>query len=98
MNAMPDLSQYPGGDLVLKGLSDLETNRVTKEALLVLVASPRLRDLGFDIPARPDIEEPYNHRLFELLEDEHDRGAHAAYNALIQRIVSFDNSYSARPG
>ena len=88
-----DLAIYPGGDLVAKGLSDLERHVRSVEALLVLVASPRLRGLGFDIPEEPDLPKPYEHVLFDEVERQHERGAHAAYNALIQKMVSFAQSY-----
>ncbi len=46
---MDDLSQYPGGDLVVKGLADLDQHRISEDALLVLLAAPRLRGLGFHV-------------------------------------------------
>lgn len=88
---MPDLAIYPGGDLVEKGLIDLEEGRLTEEALLVALAATRLRGLGLDVPALPT-DDP-NHALFERIEARLPRGAHAAYNSLIERIVSFANAY-----
>ena len=90
-----DLSIYPGGDLVAKGLADLAKCDLSIEALLVLVASPRLERLGFSIPKptnRPEIAE---HALYEAIEREKPQGAHSAYNALIRRIVSFAQTYKA---
>jgi hypothetical protein len=54
----PDL---PGHDLVSAGLADLAAGRETEAALLVAMAAPRLRSLGFDVPAGGG-EQP-SHRL-----------------------------------
>jgi len=89
-----DLSIYPGGDLVAKGLKDVSAHRMSDEALLVLIAQPRLEDLGFKIEDPFRLDRPYEHALYEALEDREMRGAHLAYNALIGRIVSFANAYS----
>jgi hypothetical protein len=77
---------YPGHELVSAGLADLAAGRESESSLLVAMAAPRLKALGFDVPkvggGRP------SHRLYELL-SESDRGAHSRYNALVGRIVSF---------
>jgi hypothetical protein len=88
-----DLSIYPGGDLVERGLADLYRNVESDEALLVLAAAPRLRGLGLDVPDRPDMPFPVEHRLFESLEARNPQGAHMDYNALMGRIVSFASAY-----
>lgn len=89
---MLDLSAYPGGDLVSQGLSDLDMGVVSVEALAVMIASPRLRDLGLNVPpARPGVV--YEHALYERLCAQKARGAHAAYNSLIALLVSFANAY-----
>jgi hypothetical protein len=49
------------------------------------MAAPRLRMLGFDVPAGEGGRS--SHRLYELLD--RDAGAHSRYNALVARIVSF---------
>jgi hypothetical protein len=89
-----DFSGLPDGDLVSKGLSDLEMGDQTEEALLVLIARPRLRGLGISIPL-PTVDVP-EHALYSAIEERCPDGDHAAYNALIQRIVSFANAYSFR--
>ena len=76
----------PGHELVSAGLADLAAGRESEESLLVRMAAPRLRALGFEVPAGGG-EQP-SHRLYELL-TERDRGAHSRYNALVGRIVSF---------
>jgi hypothetical protein len=88
-----DLAPFPGGDLVAKGLADLGAGVVTDEALLVSVAKPRLTGLGFDVPGLPGVPFPYEHALYEAIELRNPDGAHAEYNALIGRIVSFANAW-----
>ena len=75
----------PGHDVVREGLGDILAGRETVSALLVTMAGPRLRALGFDVPT-DDVSA--SHRLYELL-SEGDVGAHSRYNALVGRIVSF---------
>jgi len=81
----------PGHELVSAGLADLAAGRESESSLLVAMAAPRLRRLGFDVPEGGG-ERP-SHRLYELLsetdEGEADRGAHSRYNALVARVVSF---------
>ncbi len=84
-----DFIVLPGGDLVADGLSDLSNGQCSENALLVLIASPRLRTLGIDVPELHNVAMPYEHRLYERLEHQYGAGAHSRYNALIRRIVSF---------
>lgn len=77
---------FPGHELVSAGLADLAVDRESESGLLVAMAAPRLRALGFDVPEGGG-ERP-SHRLYELL-SEADPGAHSRYNALVARIVSF---------
>ncbi len=58
-------------------------------ALLVSIGAPRLRRLGFEIP-RPFPEA--EHRLYRLLTQDDPDSAHARYNALIRRLVSFERA------
>jgi len=76
----------PGHELVSEGLADLAGGRESPSSLLVAMAAPRLRALGFDVPEGGG-EHP-SHRLYEVL-SETDQGAHSRYNALVARIVSF---------
>lgn len=84
------LEERPGGDLVVKGMADLEGERETIESLLVAVGAPRLRKLGFSphepLPAGPE------HRLYELLAATDPDSAHTRYNALLRRLVSFERA------
>ena len=51
----------PGADLVARGLTDLEAQRETAEALLVSIGAARLRSLGFEVDSPFDSPE---HRLY----------------------------------
>ena len=82
-------STLPGADLIEVGLEDLKRGNETIEALLVSIAAPRLRSLGFDVHA--PFEEP-ELRLYRRLATEFGAGAHSRYNALIRRIVSFQRA------
>jgi hypothetical protein len=84
-----DSSNFPGHELVRAGLQDLEAGRETEAALLVAIAAPRLRAVGFEVPA--GTESSPSHRLYELLSGS-GAGAHGRYNALVRRIVSFARS------
>lgn len=94
---MIDLSRYPGGDLVSKGLADLQRGVHSEEALLLLIAEPRLTSLGLTVGAAPGVDLPYEHVLYSMIEERLPVGAHFAYNALIQRIVSFAQAYAISP-
>lgn len=76
----------PGHELISAGLDDLAAGRESEASLVVAMAAPRLRALGFEVPAGR-IEEPA-YRLYQLLARRED-GAHGRYNALVGRVVSF---------
>ncbi len=79
----------PGGDLIAQGLRDLEQGIETIESLLVPLGAPALRALGLQVP------DPYADaelRLYRLLAARYGAGAHAKYNALIRRLVSFQRA------
>jgi hypothetical protein len=79
-------ADFPGSDIVSAGLDDLAAGRESEASLLVSMAAPRLKALGYTVPA-DGVERP-SHRLYELLSSSGD-GAHSRYNALIGRVVSF---------
>ncbi len=81
--------ELPGEDLVRRGIADLERGTESVDALLVSIGAPRLRRLGLDLPE--PIASP-EHRLYELLHAEHGDGAHSRYNALVRRLVSFEQA------
>jgi len=81
----------PGHDLVKQGTLDLSENRVTDLSLLMLIAGPRLRRLGIQVPDRPS-SRPFEHQLYERLEHRLGPAAHSYYNSLIRRIVSYSRA------
>jgi hypothetical protein len=81
--------RLPGADVVTRGLDDLEAGVVSVEALLVSIGAPRLRQLG--VPVTRPLEDA-EHRLWHLLARDDPDGAHARYNALVRRLVSFEQA------
>jgi hypothetical protein len=79
----------PGAELVAAGITDLERGAQSIEALLVSIGAPRLERLGFRLPSA--IASP-EHRLYELLRRDGEDSAHARYNALLRRLVSFERA------
>jgi hypothetical protein len=79
----------PGGDLIEAGLRDLERGVESVPALLVSIAAPRLRRLGYVI-SHPFPSPEY--RLYEVLWQSDPDAAHGRYNALIRRLVSFERA------
>ncbi len=84
----PADSSLPGHDLVEQGLADLANEQLSDSALLVLIAGPRLKRLGILVPHKR-FERPFEHLLFERLEERLGAGAHAYYSSLLRRIVSY---------
>jgi hypothetical protein len=85
---MPE-ETLPGSDLIAAGLEDLRRGTHSIPALLVSIGAPRLRRLGYRIPNPiPDPE----HRLYDLLHQADPDAAHARYNALVRRLVSFERA------
>ena len=86
----------PGYEILSRGLADLAVNRLTWEALAVAVVAPRLRGDGVAVPAAP-VGSPKD-RLWDLLESEIGADAHARYNSIIGRLLSFAAAYEALRG
>ena len=74
--------------MVEQGLADLARKELSDFSLLVLIAAPRLKRLGIQVPDHPVLR-PYEHRLYERLDQRLGAGAHSYYNSLIRRIVSY---------
>jgi hypothetical protein len=83
------LQALPGGDLIERGLVDLEAGVESIESLLVSIASIRLRTVGLTV-ATPFSDPEL--RLYGRLEAEDEAGAHGRYNALLRRLVSFERA------
>ena len=93
---LDQLESLPGWELVGPGLRDLRAGRISKEAILVLIASPRLRHQGFEIQIPDGVQKPYEHALYSMLEEERGDGAYSYYNSLLRRLVSFENAIESR--
>lgn len=84
------MERFTGGhDLVCDGLGDLARGEETVAALLVSIGAPRLRRLGLDVSSA--IADP-ERRLYLLLASEDQDSAHGRYNALVRRLVSFEQA------
>lgn len=81
-------ASLPGEELVEQGLADLAAGQLTDLSLLVLIAAPRLKRLGIQIPDRT-CTRPYEHELYARLNERLGTAAHSHYNSLIRRIVSY---------
>ena len=79
----------PGGDLVERGLRDCASGLPSIEALLVSIGAPRLRRMGFEVS---DPVPAAERRLYERLRAQDADSAHARYNALVRRLVSFERA------
>jgi len=87
-----DLSRFPGGKIVQKGLLDLAQGNESIEAIAVCVARPRLIHLGFTVPEHP-LTTSSEHRLYELMSEKFGEAGYAKYNAFIRLLASFLNAY-----
>jgi hypothetical protein len=80
----------PGGDLIEKGLRDLASGCETEEALLVSIGAARLKAAGVPVPDQK-IDNPEG-RLYDLLARGDEDSAHSRYNALLRKLVSFEDA------
>lgn len=83
----------PGADLIERGIRDLAEGVESIPALLVSIGAPRLRRLGFEV-TRPVASA--ERVLYDLLRDADPDAAHARYNALVRRLVSFERALALR--
>ena len=90
-----DYDHLPGGDLIEEGLKDLAAGIESPSSLLVEIAHPRLRSLGIPIPQR-SFQKEAELRLYRLLRIENPTDAYSQYNALMRRLVSFEQALESR--
>lgn len=76
-----------------KGLVDLSAGLKSEEALLVMIAAANLRRLGLPVPDVAEAAEPLEHDLYRAICERDPKGAYGEYNALIARLVSFEQTY-----
>jgi hypothetical protein len=93
--ALDQLSGLPGEELVRKGLTDLGSGRVTEEACLVSMASPRLRDCGL-LAAETSLVADAEMTLYRLL-GQHEEDPYSSYNSLVRRLISFEHALDNLP-
>ena len=93
----PDLSAFPGGDLVMAGLRDLALG-VTDSiaALLVQIGAPRLAAAGLVIPPYAPAQIDAELRLYARLQA--NANAHGAYNALLRCLISCEAALEGPAG
>ena len=82
---------FPGADLVIKGLENLQNGKRTAEAFLVLIGAPRLRRLGIIVPQHlfrvcPELS------LYKLLLKKDNANAYSLYNSYLRRLISFEHA------
>ena len=85
----------PGVEFIEEGLKDLKREIETISSLLVEIGAPRLRRLGVEVPHVSSDSLP-EHRLYQLLAAENPDTAHSRYNALLRRLVSFEQALETR--
>ncbi|HEV7405552.1 MAG TPA: hypothetical protein VGO11_21585 [Chthoniobacteraceae bacterium] len=79
-------AHFPGGDYLADGLADLADNKESIPALLLAIASQRLRAAGVALPVIPAGDPEL--RLYRLLRATHGDDAHSQYNAHLRRLTS----------
>ena len=84
------MQELPGGDLIARGIADLEQGLETVPSLLVSIGSPRLVRLGMAVPEA--IFDHPEHRLYEWLSRSDEATAHSRYNAWLRRLISFERA------
>jgi len=85
-----DIKSFPGGDLVQEGIADLARGVESIPSLLVSIGAARLRRIGLPVPSTV-VGSP-EHRLYERLAESDSDSAHSRYNALLRRLISFENA------
>jgi hypothetical protein len=81
--------QFPGEELVRPGIEDLSAGKVSIASLLVSIGAGRLRSAGLPVPAAIANAD---HLLYQLLAEEFGNDAHARYNGLLRRLISYEQA------
>lgn len=89
IGGMERFAALPGYEWIRDGLADLARGEETAAALLVSIGAPRLRGVGIEVPSPIPTPE---RRLHELLHREDQDSAHGRYNALVRRLISFEQA------
>jgi hypothetical protein len=91
-----DLRALPGADLVAVGLADLRAGEETVPALLVAIASRRLRSAGLPVPEH-SLRDAELH-LYRALSRDGPEDAYSRYNALLRVLTSFAHALEREQG
>lgn len=86
---MGSFEGFPGADLVVHGIRDLDAGRESIASLLVSIGALRLSRAGIHVDNPIPAPE---HRLYALLSRWDPDSAHTRYNALVRRLVSFERA------
>ena len=89
-------SEIPGQELIEAGIAAIERGEWTVEALLVAIGAPRLRFIGLRLPDLQDAPAHPELALYHALGDIHPDDTHSRYNALIRRLVSYEQEMERR--
>ena len=89
------LSGLPGEDLVREGLVDVRRGARTIPALLVTIALPRLRRAGILGEVSSELKADSELQLYRLLRLS-PGDAYSEYNALMRRLVAFEQALDLR--
>lgn len=89
---MTAFTDFPGAELIERGLADYTAGQVTPESCLLAVAWGRLQRNGLPLPTRTPERFPEPElQLYELLRRE-GGDAYGRYNSLLRRLISFEQS------
>jgi hypothetical protein len=95
MSADELLVGLPGEDLIREGVADLKAGRVSVAACLAAMAFPRLQRLGLLRAVPPGLSVDVELQLYRLLRLA-GGDAYSRYNALLGRLVSFEQALDRR--
>ena len=87
-----ELTAFPGGGMVARGLMDARARVDSIDALVVSLAVTRLRAVGLDLPEAPRARDG-ELVLYERLRGESD--SYGRYNALRRDLTSFLDAFEA---
>ena len=84
-------SSLPGADLITKGLENLQQQKESVEALLVMIGRPRLERMGINVPTI-NLRESPEITLYRLLLKQNKDNAYSLYNSYKRRLISFESA------
>lgn len=96
---IPDLTGLPGAERIERGIADLQRGCLSVDALLLAVASRRLRALGVPVPQTDRLPRDPDLALYDLLQGTcrtQDDDPYFRYNALRSELSSFLEALEAR--